>query len=477
MPPDPAPEIRSARDVVELVNSGTAKGQNSRAIVLIALGGIFIDAYDFTSISFGLPDISKQFGLDAFMIGVVGAAIMVGALVGALAGGYLIDKLGRYRLFMADMLFFVVSAIGCGLAPEEWSLIVFRFLMGIGIGIDFPVALAFIAEYTALRGKGGRVSLWQPMWYVATSATFAFLIPLYYLVPTDDLWRWIVGLGALPALVVMLVRHRYMEESPAWAANQGDLERAAEILHKSYGLRVTVAPDADRTPVVHRQPSVREFARLFTPQYRRRTIVAGTVGICQSMQYFAVGFTLPTIISGILDQGRIETILGSLIFNLVFGITGGFLGVALTYRLGSWWLATSGFAVCVVVLPLLAGIGHPDGTAWTVAVGALLGVFVFFHSYGPGAQGMTMATLSYPTSIRGLGAGFSQAFLRVGATVSLLAFPQLSDAMGENSFYIVALAPAIGLIVLLLIRWEPVGKDIDAEDYQQADQPTTVEAI
>lgn len=463
--------IRSARDVIELVNNGTARGTNARAIILIALGGIFIDAYDFTSISFGLKDISAEFELGSFMEGVVGASIMVGALLGALVGGYFVDKLGRYKLFMADMLFFVVAAIGCAVAPNVETLVTFRFLMGVGIGLDFPVALAFIAEYSALKGRGGRVSLWQPMWYVATSTTFVLLIPLYYLVPIDNLWRWAVGFGAVPALVVMLVRHRYMDESPAWAANQGDLQRAAEILTKSYGVRAVVADDADTTPTAKQQTSIREFAKLFRPRYRRRTVLAATVGICQSMQYFAVGFALPAIIVGFLDQGRIESILGSLVFNAAFGITGGFAGVALARRLGSWRLATSGFGVCLVALVLLALVGEHNDGAWLVLVGALLGTFVFFHSYGPGAQGMTIATLSYPTSMRGVGAGFTQAFLRIGSTAALLWYPDLSAALGTDSYYIVAIAPAVALVVLLAIRWEPVGQDVDAEDYP-ASQPT-----
>lgn len=237
------PVVRTAKDVTDLINSGRAQGGHATAITMIALGGIFVDAYDFSSITFGLPDTTSEFGLGSWAAGVVAASIMVGALVGALVGGYLIDRLGRYKPFMADMPFFVVAAIGCALAPNAELLTVGRFLLGIGIGMDFPVALAFIAAFTALRGKGSRVTLWQPMWCVATAASFLVLLPLYFILPADlhgQLWRFGVGFGAVPALVVMLVRHRYMDESPAWAANQGDLERAAGILRRFYGVDVVV---------------------------------------------------------------------------------------------------------------------------------------------------------------------------------------------------------------------------------------------
>ena len=470
--------MRSASDVVEAVNSGRVSGGHQKAIIFIALGGIFIDAYDFTSLAFGLPDIAKEFQLSPFAQGVVGASIMVGALLGALCGGYLVDRIGRYKMFMADMVFFVVAALGCAVAWNPEVLTVFRFLMGFGIGVDFPVALAFIAEYTALKGKGGRVTLWQPMWYVATGTSFAVLLPLYFMLPESmhsELWRWAVGFGAVPALAVMAVRHRYMDESASWAARQGDLERAVEILRTRFAGNVVLADDAVHEPVSRTKPSLGGFRTIFSRRYRRRTVLVGMVGATQSMQYYAVGFFLPVIIGGFFDENRLVMIVAPLVFNFLFGVTGGFAGVALANRWGSWKLAASGFAACLLVLIGLGTLGDPQTSTAIWLAGLMLGMFVFFHSYGPGAQGMTMATLSYPTSLRGTGAGMGQAALRVGSTVSLLLFPILSADLGPAVFYAVALAPALGLLTLLLIRWEPVGNDVDAEDFEE-DVPVSAQS-
>ena len=467
--------VREARDVVEAINSGRVRGGNEMAIVVVALGGIFIDAYDFTSLAFGLPDIAEQFGLGSGAEGVVGASIMIGALLGALFGGYLVDRIGRYKMFMADMLFFVVSAQGCAVAVNVEMLTAFRFLMGVGIGLDFPVALAFIAEYTALRGKGSRVNLWGPMWYLATGATFLVLLAMYFLLPESahgDLWRWAVGFGAVPALVVMAVRHRYMEESASWAARKGDLAHAVEILHRSYGVDAILADDAVATPPDRPRVSLDGFRQLMSRRYRRRTILAGVVGAMQSAQYYAVGFFLPFIIGEFLGQGVLTTIAAPMAFNFVFGVVGGFLGVLMTNRLGSWKLATYGFSACIVVLVALGVLGEPTGTVPVLLVGLLLGLFMFAHSFGPGAQGMTMATLSYPTSLRGTGAGFGQAVLRIGSTIALVLFPILTEHLGTGVFFIVAIAPLAALVTLLAIRWEPVGKDVDVDDFQDAGRPS-----
>lgn len=159
--------IRSAADVSRLVNSGDSARNNARIVVAIALGGVFLDAYDLGALAFGIKDITREFNLTPTGTGMVASAITFGAIIGALIGGYLTDKIGRYRVFMADMFFFVVAAIACAFAPNEYVLAGARFVMGLGVGIDLPVAMAFLAEFSRLRGKGNKaasVAMWCPAW-------------------------------------------------------------------------------------------------------------------------------------------------------------------------------------------------------------------------------------------------------------------------------------------------------------------------
>jgi MFS family permease len=146
--------VRSASDVSRLVNDGSQGRANARIVIGIALGGIFLDAYDLGALAFGIKDITREFNLTPAGTGMVASAITFGAIVGALLGGYLTDKIGRYRVFMADMVFFVVAAIACALAPNEYVLAGARFVMGLGVGIDLPVAMAFLSEFARLKGPG-----------------------------------------------------------------------------------------------------------------------------------------------------------------------------------------------------------------------------------------------------------------------------------------------------------------------------------
>jgi MFS family permease len=462
--------IRTARDVTNLVNSGEARGGHARMIVVLALGGIFLDAYDLTSLAYGITDIKAQFGLGPAGAGAVTASISVGAIFGAWLGGYLVDRLGRYRVFMADMLFFVVSALGCALAPNVEILVFFRFLMGFGVGMDIPVAMAFLAEFSRLRGrgsKGSRTAAWSPAWYIATSGCYLVILALYFALPQnhhDLLWRFTVGFGAVPALVILLVRKKFMNESPSWAADQGDLEGAARILRESYGVHAVVADDAEPVRKDENGPGFGAFVRLFHRRYLGRTLQAMAIGLAQTFGYNAVAYGLPVIIASILSQGSLNTITASLVLNLAFAVTGGLLGIRLANRPGAWPMTTVGFATQLAALVALAIIGNASGTAWVLAALFMLGAFMFAQASGPGAHFMTFASLTYPTSMRGVGIGFNQGVVRVGATVSLFFFPVLSSALHSGVFWVIALAPAVGLIALLANRWEPVGYDADGDE-------------
>lgn len=485
--------IRSASDIHSVLAEFGSQGTKTKAVIILALGGIFMDAYDFSSLAFGITAIKEQFGLSGFMTGLVNASIMVGAVIGALFGGYLVDRFGRYKLFMADMVFFVVAAIGCAVAPNEWVLIFFRFIMGIGVGLDLPVAMAFLAEFSKLKGKGNRsqrVNAWSPAWYIATGIGYLVVLIIFVTLPYDQhaiLWRIVVGFGAVPALIVLLVRRRYLAESPEWLANQGDLRAAVDVMRSHHNLDVRLADDAKRSPSESADMAASEtsapqapqshtsqpqapqrggkwsgFAELFAPQYRVRTIVALCVSVFSTFGYNAVAYGTPLIITTLFHQTPLVTIIASLVINLGFGAIGGLLGMTIVNRFGTRRITLVGFAIQAAALALLAIVGIPTGALVLVSV-AMLAAFVFAQAGGPGANLMNYATLSYPTRLRGIGIGFNQSVLRAFSIVSLIMFPILAGSMGTGVFWIVACAPLAGAIAVGIVKWDPTAKDVEEE--------------
>jgi len=453
--------LRSRRDVVDLVNKG-AIGQTRFWIVIIAIGGTFIDAYDFTSLGIGAIQLREEFNLTAGELGTITASMAIGALFGALFGGYYVDKIGRLKMFFIDLFLFVISAIGAALSPNYYVLIVFRVLMGVGVGLDFPVALSFVAEYSATSGKAKYVNLWVPTWFIATLMGFLVILPFYFAGAGLNLWRWAVGLGAVPAIVVLTLRYFYMEESPLWAAHQS-LDEAARILRRMYGLNVVVAPNAERPMALSKTYSVRNYFRIFSPTYRPRTILVSVISMLQALEYYAAAFYIPVISTSLFGNSLLLAIVVSLFFN-TFGVAGGlWLVFWASSRIGARSLVILGY-IGVIVSLLVVGIGF--GHLSLTVVVPILGAFLFFHAVGPGGQGMTMATLSYPTSIRGAGTGWAQTMTRVGSTIGFYFFPVVREYVGlGTTLLLLTVVPVLGLLTTLLIRWEPIGADVDTEDF------------
>jgi MFS transporter, putative metabolite transport protein len=449
--------ISTRDDIISFVNSNPLS-RKGILIVLVALGGIFLDAYDFASLGIGADQIVKEFNLSPAGLGAITAVMAVGALLGALFGGIFTDKVGRNKMFLIDLILLVVSAAGAALAPNMATLIFFRFLLGVGVGLDVPVALSFIAEISNTKNKGRLVNLWQPMWYVAASFTGLVLLPFYFAGIEEHLWRYAVGFGAVLALVVLFLRYKYMEESPMWAAKNMPLPDAARIIEKTYNVKVIIQEPKVK---VNKKDERVALSTIFSSKYRVRTFLASVIASTQSLQYFSVGFYIPVISVMIFGKGIIYAILGTLLFNF-FGIIGGLTQSYLTGKVGIRKLTLFGY---VIVIIALLSIGLAGDHLPTFLLTILISGFIFGHSFGPGSQGMTMATLSYPTELRGVGSGWGQTMVRVGSIIGFFIFPILVAAIGlSNTLLVISAAPIFGLLVVLFIKWDPTGKDLDNEN-------------
>ena len=452
--------IRSKDDVVREVNESPRHASLTRMIGIIALGGFFIDAYDFTSLSAGSVQLKEEFNLDAATFGLVTAVMAFGAIIGALSGGYFVDRFGRLRMFMINILLFVVATIGAALAPNYGILILFRFLIGVGVGLDVPVAMAFLAEFMAMKKKGRWVESAAAMWSTATIVGLLVALLLNNIGVGVELWRWAVGLGAVPAIVVLVLRFKYMAESPIWVASRGDLTEAARILTKISGRQYEVDPTAAiMVANASKSPGfVTVLKQLFAPKLRRRSILIVIMSATQSIQFSSVGFYLPLIVFSFLANNVQISLLASIVANAC-GLVAAILASLMVNRLGLRRLSIIGFSGVAVILVIL-GIWGPSLPA-LIGV-ALLALFIGFHTFGPGSTAQSFSALSYPTEIRGAGAGLSQASNRTGSLLALLLVPIFLGTFGlYTTFFCLLVAPIIGLIALAAIKWEPIGKNTE----------------
>ncbi len=457
--------IRNKLDVTNFIDTQPGRRKAYLLVALIALGGTFIDGYDFTSLGIGTVQLTTVFHLSPFTLGFVTASMAIGAVAGAVVGGYFVDRLGRLHMFVLDMALFVLSAIGAALAPNYSVLILFRILMGIGVGLDYPVALSYIAEFVRMRKRTGWLTSWVLNWQVAATLGFAIMIPIWLTGVGNDLWRIAVGIGALPAIVLLLLRLRYMSESPVWAAANGELDRAAAIISREYGVQCssetpkTTAGVHPENELPRFQISPRAILALLSGRFRGRTLYSMVVGFVQSIEYFALAFYFPKIAAIIVGKHITELLVASSLFNLA-GAIGGIAAVLLVVKYGTRRLTQVGFLVVGGML-LIMGLLGPSGMP--AILGACMLIFIAFHIMGPGGMTMVVGTMSYPAEVRATGAGLTEAAVRCGSVVGFFVFPILLASVGlANTVLILLACPMVGILATLVFRWEMLGYDADA---------------
>ncbi|MCA6106734.1 MFS transporter [Bradyrhizobium cenepequi] len=440
--------IRSKDDVAEFVGDQPMT-RSGLGVVLIALGGVFVDAYDFASLGIGVPGLRAEFDLAPSQLGTITAIMGVGAVIGGVAGGHLTDKIGRLRMFVVDLVCLVVATLGAALSPNIYALLFFRFLMGVGVGLDYPVAFSFLAEFVNRTRRAGSIALWVFLWQVAVAVSVFVALAIYWLGHVEHLWCFAVGFGALPALAILLLRGRYMSESPLWAANHVGLAEAARLLEKTYQVKVRVEGNlATATKVASAS-----YATIFAKPYLARTILVSVVSITQSLEYFAVGFYLPSISTVIFGSDFVYAAIGTLL-STIAGAIGGLLAAAYVDRLGVRRLIITGY--CIVTVSLLLFWWTADRVSPYFSIVLIYG-FILGQTLGPGSVSASLATLSYPTLLRGTGAGWAQGMVRIGTIIGLFFFPLLLAKIGlSNLMLALALVPVAGLLSLWMVKWEPV---------------------
>ncbi|MFM7596943.1 MAG: MFS transporter, partial [Actinomycetota bacterium] len=243
-----------------------------RKFWLLAGLGIMLDGFDFFIIGVANPLIAEDFGANAWEKGLVSAAAIVGAMFGAAVLGPLGDKLGRRRIFKYDLWMFVVFSIGCMVAWDTWSLIAFRFLLGIAIGLDYPIAASYLAEVLPQKNRGRWLVSAFSLQAVGMLLGALVGVAVLLLLPYDTSWRWMLGFGIVPALIIILLR-RKVPESPRWLAQNGHQKEAIQVVEELTNVPVVVT-DKDRERA---EQSSEGIQALFQPQLFKKDMIKRTI--------------------------------------------------------------------------------------------------------------------------------------------------------------------------------------------------------
>ena len=405
--------------------------------------GQFCDGYVLGIIAPALPLFAATREVTPLMSGLLGASALIGLFLGATFFGWLTDKIGRRKLFIADMAAIaVLSLLQIGVDSAA-SLFLIRLLLGIAIGADYAVGPTVVAEFSPRKHRAMLLASGPAIWTVGYVASF--LIGAAMANASDDSWRWMLISGAVPAVVLFLMRLG-IPESPRWLAERGRLDEALAIVRKYIDPKATlddVVPATAGSTTSHRRGE--SFRRLFQPFHRKRLAFVCLFWFCQIVPYFAVFTFLPSILES-LSTG--STFIQTLLVDL-FLLLGGVLGVLAIGRVGRRPYAVISFAVLTAST---AGLG-----VWANApIWYIVACFSFFALISSAISSLDIVypTELFPTEIRGTAMGIAVAFSRIGAAVGTFLLPIGMATLGVHAVTLITAAVA-GAGLLACVAWAP----------------------
>ncbi|MEJ8655272.1 MULTISPECIES: MFS transporter [Streptomyces] len=442
-----------------------------RRFWLLAGLGIMLDGFDFFIIGVANPLISKEFDGSPAEQGLLSAAAIVGAALGAALLGPLGDRIGRSRIFRIDLWMFVVFSVLCACAWDIWSLIAFRLLLGVAVGLDYPIAASYLAEILPSRNRGrwlvGAFSLQAAGILLGAVAGVVILLVL----PDLDSWRLMLGFGALPALLIIALR-RNMPESPRWLARNGHEREAREVAEVLTGQPVHIA-ETDRERDAPPPEGLRAFVQpqLFSRRLARRTVFTSVPWFLMDIATYGVGIFTPTLLAGLALGGANATFIADDIASTegtaaldVFLVVGFVLAIVLVDRVGRVPLQLAGFAMMTCALCLLAVSGQLTGGSGSHLVLVFTGFALFniFMNMGPNATTFALPAEVFPAEVRAGGHGFAAGCGKLGAALGTFLFPVLLADIGASALlYGIAATSALAFVVTLLFRIEPAGRSLE----------------
>jgi MFS family permease len=451
---DPLPQQTAINDAVRyLVQNYSPKGSR---VGWLMMASILVEAWDLYSIAFVLVFIREQYNPDPLMLGLAAAGTQGGALIGALIGGWLSDKIGRRVMFLSTMILFIVLALAQAFVSDMTWLIIVRFLLGVPLGSDISTGYTYIMESMAKGEREVMGNRWQFMFAVGEVLTLAVIaIFLVFDINHELLWRVTLGLGAVPALVILLLRHD-VPETAVWLVQRGRFREAKAVAQHMYNDDLAMLPDHDITPPKPRPSAF--LADLRKDPIRWRATLYGWIAcFAQASEFSTFAFYLPVLFAMI----GVSSMLGNNLVTMAlfsFAAVSGWVGPLLTPRIGHRGIGIAGFGIVLVSLLIAAAALYTDHKYVLpfAAAGMLWG------HYWDASNCMTIPTMVAKPEYRGTASGFAYMFVKLPSFLAIFLFPSLFAAIGQaNATLFVAIFPLIGLLAAIFILPEVYGYEQD----------------
>ena len=408
-------------------------------LFLVGLGWMF-DAMDQGMVSGVIAAINLEWGLDKYQLSWLTSSGIFGMILGAALSGAISDRIGRRTVILYTLLIYSIGSFLCGLATDYWTLSLFRFITGFGLGGELPAASTLVSEISPIKSRGRNVIILESFWawgWIAASMVAFLVIPAFG-------WRMAFFVGALPALFAALLRFK-VPESPRYLEVNGkreEAERIVEELERSAG--VESVKDDTPSKGIEKRPWYEEFKMLWKRENLRSTAVLWVIWFGINFGYYGFVLWTPSLLT---DQGfDIVKSFGFTVIMCIAQLPGYFSAAYLVERWGRkptlivYFFGTAAAAWF---------FGHADSEMTILLAGCLL----YFFALGAWGCVYSYTPEVYPTDVRGSGTGWASAFGRIGAFIAPFIVPILYSSFGtEYGFVLVfaVLSAAFAMVAIVI---------------------------
>ncbi|CAN5456708.1 MFS transporter [soil metagenome] len=427
-----------------------------RLMLLRVIVGIatFFDAYTVLAIAFAMPQLVSEWKLTPTEVGMIISAGYVGQLFGAVLFGSLAERFGRLKILFVTIILFVSMDVACLFAWSGASMMLFRFLQGVGTGGEVPVASAYINEFIGAEKRGRFLLLYEvifPIGLMFAGMAGYFLVPIYG-------WKAMFIVGLVPSVLTIPLRW-FMPESPRWLASKGRIaaaEAVVKLLEDSATRRGAVLPEPVLRPVDAKATARSDWRELFEGIYLKRTLMIWGLWVCVYMINNGMITWLPTLYKQTF-QLPLQTSLAYGWITSSVGVVASIGCALLIDRVGRKpWYAIA-FLGATVPLLTLTWLGA------TSAIEVLILATVTYAALQTIAFSLYLYSAElYPTRLRAVGTGFGSAWLRAGSSVGPILVGSIVSGLGIRYVFAAFAAVAlVGGLVTLLFAIETKGRVLE----------------
>jgi MFS transporter, PHS family, inorganic phosphate transporter len=453
----PLSHVERAKAVLAELDNSKLSGFHWKAMITSGMG-FFTDAYDLFIIGVVLAILTPLWHLNAFETGLIGSTSLLAAALGSIVFGRLADFVGRRSIYGFTLIVLAVGALASALSPSIIWLLVFRFILGLGIGGDYPLSATLMSEYANRRDRGKLITMVFSMQGLGlVLGPLVALILLASGLDRDLIWRIMLGLGAVPALATFYLR-RQIAETPRFAlAMQGDTAGAAQTVNKvtNNTKSTQVVPAQAKKPAQSRPRQKSWLYLLRRAPYLRWLIGTAGAWFLLDIAYYGTTISSPLVLKSLNPHSNLATNMLYTLLIFIVAAVPGYVVAALTIdRLGRKWIQCVGFAMMLITYGLLAVA--PALTAITLPFLLVYGLSYFFTEFGPNVTTFVYPAEIFPVMVRTTAHGIAAALGKIGAFIGAFAFPYLLATYHlPGAMTVAAVVSLLGLILTLTTLPEP----------------------